>query len=281
VISTPGVYDLPAAEYFADPVEGGSLSSTGARKLLPPSCPAKFAYDREHPKPPTRTFNLGHAAHKLTLGVGADLVDVDAKDYRTKAAQEKQRDAYDAGKIPLLPHERTQVEAMHKKLLEHRLASNLFAPGTGQAEQTLVWQDKDTGVWCRAMLDWLRPPGTRRALIADYKTTEGADKSAVSRSMASYRYWMQDPFYRDGVSTLGIDPDPGFVFVFQEKSPPYLVTVNYLSAKDVEMGRARNRRAREVYRDCVAAGVWPEHSDDIEEIRLPAWVGYEHEREEW
>lgn len=38
-ITEPGVYDLPAEVYHADPVEGGSLSSTGARKLLPPSCP--------------------------------------------------------------------------------------------------------------------------------------------------------------------------------------------------------------------------------------------------
>ena len=37
-----GVYDLPAAAYHRDPVEGGSLSASGAKKLMPPSCPALF-----------------------------------------------------------------------------------------------------------------------------------------------------------------------------------------------------------------------------------------------
>ncbi len=32
-ITVAGVYDIPADVYHADPVEGGSLSSTGARTL--------------------------------------------------------------------------------------------------------------------------------------------------------------------------------------------------------------------------------------------------------
>ncbi|MGW9447058.1 hypothetical protein, partial [Bacillus mobilis] len=48
-ITRPGVYDgIPEAVYHRDPVPGGSLSSSGARKLLAPSCPALFKYDQEH-----------------------------------------------------------------------------------------------------------------------------------------------------------------------------------------------------------------------------------------
>jgi hypothetical protein len=49
LITEPGVYDIAEDHYHADPVPGGSLSNSGAKKLLPPSCPAKFAYEREHP----------------------------------------------------------------------------------------------------------------------------------------------------------------------------------------------------------------------------------------
>jgi len=38
LITEPGVYALPADVYHADPVAGGSLSSSGAKKLL--ACPA-------------------------------------------------------------------------------------------------------------------------------------------------------------------------------------------------------------------------------------------------
>jgi len=33
-VTAPGVYDIPAEAYHADPVPGGSLSASGARDLL-------------------------------------------------------------------------------------------------------------------------------------------------------------------------------------------------------------------------------------------------------
>ena len=71
MIVDPGVYTLPADEYHADPVKGGSLSSSGARKIL--ECPARFRWERDHPPVPTDAFNFGHAAHKLVLGAGPDV----------------------------------------------------------------------------------------------------------------------------------------------------------------------------------------------------------------
>ena len=50
-ITEPGVYEMPAEEYHADPVEGGSLSSTGARRLLE-MAPARWRYEQAHPSPP-------------------------------------------------------------------------------------------------------------------------------------------------------------------------------------------------------------------------------------
>ncbi|MBO0827768.1 MAG: hypothetical protein J2P24_08300 [Streptosporangiales bacterium] len=50
MITEPGVYNLPAAVYHADPVPGGSLSQSGAKKLLPPSCPALYRYWADHPE---------------------------------------------------------------------------------------------------------------------------------------------------------------------------------------------------------------------------------------
>src|SRR2546421_646443 len=88
-ITEPGLYeDLSVETYHADPVPVGSLSSSGARKLLPPGCPALFAYEREHPPEPTATFDLGHAAHKMVLGVGPEVVKIDADNWRTNAVKD-------------------------------------------------------------------------------------------------------------------------------------------------------------------------------------------------
>src|SRR4051794_32399270 len=84
----PGVYDdMPVAAYHADPVPGGSLSCSGAKKLLPPSCPALYAWERDNPPAPTTTFELGHAAHQRVLGVGPEIVVVDAETWNTNAVK--------------------------------------------------------------------------------------------------------------------------------------------------------------------------------------------------
>ena len=273
VIPGPGVYDgMPEHEYHADPVPGGSLSSSGARKLLPPSCPALFRHELDNPATPTRALDLGTAAHRMVLGLGGSFVVVDADSYRTKAAQQARDEARAAGAAPLLNHEYEQVMAMADAIRAHPVAGALLCRGDVAPEQSLFWRDEEFGIWRRARLDairWPRSPGGR-ILITDYKTTTCADPRQFARSAASYGYHQQDDWYRDGVTAL-LDADPAFLFVAQEKTPPYLVTVCELDDDAIKAGRERNRRAMEVYAECKATGDWPPYSNDIEVISLPAW----------
>lgn len=275
VVVEPGVYDMPEDVYHRDPVPGGSLSVSGAKKLLPPSCPARFAYDRAHPPLPTHAMEIGTAAHKLVLGIGAQLVLIDAKDYRTKAAQDTRDAARAAGKVPLLPDQLAQAKAMAAAVRAHPVAAALFNPDGGAPERSLFWQDELTGVWLRSRLDWL-PHQVRawgqRMVIADLKTTAAADKASVTKHMHNYGYFQQAPFYSDGVRALGLDDDPAFVFVFVESDPPHLISVAQLDHEAMEAGRALNRIAIERYRDCMEAGVWPGYSTEIELISLPPWA---------
>ena len=277
MIDEPGVYEMPDEAYFADPVMGGSLTSTGARKLLPPSCPALFRHYVDQGQPPRRAFDVGHAAHTEVLGVGAPVVVIDADDYRAKAARTARDEAHAAGHTPVLAHEWAQVQAMAAELRAHPLARKLLQPGDGVAEQTLVWVDDDTGVWCRARLDWQTHLAGGRLAVVDYKTCVSAEPGSISRSVDNYGYYQQDDFYRSGAITLGLDDDPAFLFVFQEKTAPYLVTVAWLRDEDREWGRLRNRKALHVYRDCKASGRWPGYADDVVPVSLPAYATARHE----
>ncbi|GAA5048332.1 hypothetical protein HNP84_000201 [Thermocatellispora tengchongensis] len=270
VIASPGIYDLAEDEYHADPVPGGSLSSSGTRRLLA-TCPAVYRWEREHGALPRRAWDLGTAAHKLVLGVGPTLAVIDAPDYRTKAAQQERDAARAAGAVPLLTKEHDQVQAMAAALRTHPIAGPLLTPGNGDAEQTLIWYDHPTGVWCRARLDWLRRPQTGRPIIADYKTTTDASEEAIARAVASYGYHCQHDWYTTGAAALGLDA--GMVFVFQEKQPPYVVTVVELDHDAIRAGRRRNRRAIEIYARCAETGHWPAYAEDhIPLITLPAWA---------
>lgn len=282
-VTGPGVYEMTAAEYHADPVPGGSLSSTGARRLLPPSCPALFAYDREHPEPPKQTFEIGTAAHKLVLGVGPELVRIDAEEWRTNAVKAEVAAVRERGAVPLKPGAYDAVHAMADAIRAHPFAGRLFAPGTGRAEQVLVWQDKATGVWCRALLDWLRfgLPGLR-FFVPDYKTAACAAPDKVGRVIADHGYHVQLAWYLRGVRALDLGgEDAAGLLVMQEKAPPFLVTVVQPDRDAMRLGEMRCREALEVYAECARSGRWPGYADDVVLAELPPWETRELEGQIW
>ncbi|MET8866483.1 PD-(D/E)XK nuclease-like domain-containing protein [Nonomuraea sp. NPDC004580] len=272
MITSPGIYDMPEEIYFSDPVPGGSLSSSGARLLLQPGGPAKYRWQQDHPAATKKHFEVGSAAHKLVLGAGPELALVDKERWDDKDTKAKVAEIRKRGAIPLKRADWQMVHDMADAIRRHPLAGPLFDPVEGEAEKTFIWQDPATGVWRRARLDWVPNCGDGRFVIADYKTTAAASRHAVAKTIATYGYFMQDPWYRDAVTAAGLDDDPLFVFVFQEKTAPYLVNVVALDPDDVEAGRERNERALNLYADCAATGIWPGYGDDIAPIILPRWT---------
>ena len=270
----PGVHDITEHDYFA---ATGALSCSGAKLLLPPSCPALFKYRQDHPEH-KRAWDFGSAAHRMVLGQGADFIVIDADNYRTKDAQDAAKTARAAGAAPVLNHEYEQIKAMAAAIRAHPLAGPLLDPARGgQPERSLFWVDADTGVHRRARIDWLPEPFfTSRFIITDYKTCEHADRASIRKAIANYGYYQQDDWYSDGVRALGLDPDPAFLFVFQEKKAPYLVNVAQIEPEDRAVGRARNRQAIERFRDCTEADMWPGYEadtyDGITYVSLPPWT---------
>lgn len=295
-VTGPGVYDLPAEVYHADPVPGGSLSSTGIRKLLPPSCPARFQYDREHSEPTRKVWEIGSAAHKLVLGVGPALVRINADEWRSNAVKAEVAAVREAGGIPLKPAEYDAVHGMAEALRAHPFAGKLFEPGTGRAEQALVWQEvghwldpvgesadpRPVNIRCRALLDWLPNPTGGRLIIPDYKSCASAAPAKAERSMADYGYHIQLRFYLRGAKALGLaGEDARGVLVMQEKTPPYLVTVIEPDQTANRMADMRIREALDIYAECTALGHWPGYADDVVLAELPPWETRELNGEVW
>lgn len=267
------VSDMPEAEYHAHP----ALSSSGAKKLLPPSCPAIYHWERDHGQAPRQEFDFGHAAHAVVLGVGAPVAVADFSDYRTKAAQAWRDEVRAAGRVPLLVGEAMQVTDMATALREHPIASALLDGSRGSAEQSIFWGDARHGIARRARLDWLPDSDGGRLILADFKTTISAEPGAIRKAVANYGYHCQASWYIDAVRALGVAEDVAFVFIFQAKTPPYLVTVAELDAQALRVGAALNDRAMSVFADCTANDTWPGYSDDVELVSLPPWATYVEE----
>lgn len=263
-----GIHDIPEADYFG---ASYALSCSGAKLLLPPSCPAKFFYRQDHAEYKA-AWDFGSGAHNMVLGAGPEIVECEFDDWKKKAAQEQRDAARAEGKIPLLTKELAAVKAMAEAIRAHPIAGFLFDPCDGMPEQSLFWEHERTGIPLRARLDWLPEMKTGRPIIADYKTADSAEPEKFAKAVADYGYHQQHAWYSDGLAALyGVLPS--FIFVVQEKQPPYLVSVVELEPEAVRIGRARNERAIDTYRACIKNGGWPGYTDtEPAPIMLPAWA---------
>jgi hypothetical protein len=273
LITAPGIYaGIDAADYHADRdmAPAPSLSSSGARKLLT-ACPAVYWYEREHPPEPSEALDVGTAAHEWLLEgeTWPQRFTVLPADHSGATKEGKARVAAirEAGKRPLRAEDFATIRAMKAALEAHPFAGAAFK--NGRAEQSVYWQDSETGIWCRARPDWLPSAGS---ILVDYKTCRSAAPEDLRRAIADYGYHQQAAWYCDGVRAVGAIERPGFAFVFQEKAPPYCVVVVALSETALQWGGLLNMRARRVFADCLAAGRWPGYADDVVTLELPAWA---------
>lgn len=265
------VDDLDERIYHAHP----ALSASGAKRLLPPGCPALFRHDRDNGgRPNKREFDVGHAAHAAVLGVGLELVVVDADDWRTKAAKEARDAAYAEGKCPVLAKEKAAVDAMASEIRRHPIASKLL--DHGRPEVSVFWRDEERNIDRRARFDWLPHGDGGLLVVPDYKTTASAEPRAFARSIFSFGYDMQAVFYMDAIRAAGIAEDVEFRFIAQETTPPYLITVHELDDNALVVGRKRVDEACAVFRECTETGIWPGYSDGIELVPPPGYLADEY-----
>jgi hypothetical protein len=274
-MTAPGVYaDFDELAYHRDP----ALSSSGAKRLLPPNCPALFKHDRDNGgRPNKRSFDVGHAAHAAVLGVGLELVVVDADDWRSKAARDERDAAYAAGKCPVLGKEKAAVDAMALAIRENPRAAALLDVDHGRPEVSTFWHDKERGIDRRARFDWLPESDGGQLIVPDYKTTASAEPRAFHRSIFNFGYDMQAVFYTDAIQAAELAQDVTFLFIAQETTPPYLVTVHELDYLSLLVGRKRVDRACEIFAECTATDTWPGYSDDIELVGPPNYLLNEYD----
>jgi len=207
--------------------------------------------------------------NRYHVGVRQQFVEIDAKDYRTKLAQQARDDAYAAGKVPVLSRELAEYRAVAKIFTDKREAQvdDQGRPDPiildGVSEHTGVFEVD--GVLCRLRADHWRPDALE---LLDLKTTGGSvSRKAINRFLYVRGADIQRHHYVTGAEA--IEGAAGRVrkrFAFLEVKPPFDVVVAELSGKFVELGRRRWKRGFERWQACLDAHAkgderaWPGHS---------------------
>lgn len=134
--------------------------------------------------------------------------------------------------------------------------------GGGEAEVSMLWYDHETGLPCKARIDWLNSG------INDLKTT--LDGANFNKSIAKYGYHRQGAHYQAGYATLHGGELKDFRLIAVESSQPYGVRAAPLNDDALETGRSEVRQALRDIAEAYELDSFPCY-DDPASWCLPSW----------
>jgi hypothetical protein len=266
---------IPLTDYIADPAPEPSLNTGTAMALLTQSpLHAKMQHVRLNPtkgRDDSARADIGTIAHALLLeNDGSRVVQIEADDWRTKAAKEQREEARAAGKVPVLTKDYAAVLAMVEAAQCFMLGSDLCEDWlSATPEQTLIWNDG--GAWCRSRPDKLTPD---YKVYFDYKTTGSAHPAAFVKAAINQGYDIQAALGRRGVEAL-TGAVPTVVFLVQEVEAPYACSLVTFSPMFVSIANERLEVALHKWKQCMASNHWPGYSEKVATVDPPGWYGME------
>jgi hypothetical protein len=282
-IAAPGVYhSLSMEDYHSDVCVGPSISSSGLRTIFSKS-PAHYWVEsplnpnRIEPKE-TEAFTLGRAAHHLLLGEDdfSTLFIVRPDELGGKPWQGNRTECKAwcekheaAGRTVLKGEQIEQVRGMGRSLAAHPLVAAGIL--NGDIEQSIIFQDKATGVYVKVRPDAI--PNSSGD-FADLKTSADIGDE-LDRAVSSYRYDMQAALTGLACREVLGREMTSFSFVFVEKTPPHCVDVLTLAPDDIELAEKDLRVALDTFAWCLESGNWfgpGGHQSDARFVRISEWA---------
>ena len=246
------------ADYHADPAV--SASHLHAVAASPYHYWSRFLAPGRPPSVQTAAMKLGSLTHSAVLEPDqlASRYGI-APDRRTNAGKAAVAVMEAAGIEAVTAPEMEQAMAMAASVRSHQAAAALLRDG--KAEQSFWFDDVATGLRCKCRPDWYTGN-----TIVDLKTTVDASPKGFAKSVAQWRYHVQQSHYLAGTFA------ERFVFIAVEKSYPYAVGVYELDADAVQFGDYERRNNLQTIADCRAISEWPGYGNTIQPLSLPKWA---------
>lgn len=258
---TPGIYSLPAAQYFA--AEGVSASML---QVLAEKTPAhlKTQMDGE-PEKITPAMEFGVILHRALLEPDTYrdgfYIKPPKMNFSTKLGSQWQEIHQDR---PILTTEdATAIDKMVSAVHTHPFAKKLLT--SAKTEQSIFVED-GTGILRKSRLDAL----TAGNCLPDVKTSISASLDSFEKTISRLGYHRRAAFYLDNCKLAGLDKQH-FFFIVVEKSPPYAVRCLQLMPEVIQAGRMLYGHDLQIYRNCLETGLWPAWGDNFEECGLPSY----------
>lgn len=217
-------YDLPAADYHADP----AIGSSRAKLVLDSIRLFKDDLDGLIPRTPTASMAFGTMAHLAVLEpdrfhdqttTTGPVNPATGKAYGADTKKFAEWQAENPGLIVVDPSLYVMLERMPKEIRD-------ALQTLGQSEVSAFAEDNGVLIKCR-------PDRLIEDAIYDLKTINDID--AIDAHIRSYRYWFSAAWYRR-VMKIATGIDHSFTLIFAESKPPYRWRIVDLSPELIEEG---------------------------------------------
>lgn len=138
----------------------------------------------------------------------------------------------------------------------------------GRAEVSAVFDDPETGLRCKARIDFL---SEEYQATVDIKSCACAHPRVFERDIFNNGYHRQGLFYKTAANALGV-PVLWHVIIAVEKEPPYACVVYRLNEAALQLAAQELTNLKLTYKQCVQTGIWPAYSDGLVSIGVPEWA---------
>jgi len=247
--------------------------------------PAHARQEDLHPGKTTAAKLFGQAVHELVLEPQKFLsnwcspaMNADGIRYKKTTKEGKAEwaawEEKNAGKTILdiqeMPHAWKKAHQIQRALMAQK-ASRQILVGRGLNECALVWQDSDTELWCKALIDRIeldREPCTH---LWDLKSAAHCQPRRFAYQAADLGYHFQAGFYMMGAFAL--EPvERRFGFLTFEKEEPFVAKAFLCAASVIDQGQYEAKHALRLWDRCLQQDRWPAYGDAIDEFHLPEWA---------
>ena len=147
----------------------------------------RAAVNGELPYKETPALAFGTLVHTVILEpdlANATYAIAPKVDRRTKGGRQEWDDfvQVNADKTPVTVEDWNKAWAMQEQVMAHPSAAYILKRKNSKVEHAAIWADQETGISCKAKIDFFAPGvGKQKPIIADLKTTMDAGARSHAR----------------------------------------------------------------------------------------------------
>lgn len=221
-----------------------------------------------HPKAPSAAMDLGTALHVAVLEparFAKEYVAAPKCDRRTKDGKQAWAEfesEHPAANV-MDASDFIDVLKMRESLYRHPIAAAMLR-SFGHNEVGVVWQNEETGLQCKGLIDRISPFDGWTWVI-DLKKVRDASRHGFSKATKTYHYGAKAAYYLDGCNFVS-PRERRFAWIAIEDYPPYAVAVYEPDDTAIAVGRSKYMRWLRLYQEAIETNTWPGYDAQIEAL---------------